>query len=245
MNTNWICPHCGTHATLGSADTKSATQDVLVETATKDEGITVSWNAKKCPNLECGKFTLEVGAWFYAVETWPNGTKRVGNKRLGPVGAGYFRMLPRVGKPLSAYSPRAVREDYEEACSIKDLSSKAAATLCRRALQGMVRDFWGVAERTLHAELKKIEPRCDVDLFGALMGIKSIGNIGAHPELDINVIVDVEEGEVDALIEVLQILDQEWYAARAARAARLSSVHALGAAKAASAAASPVPPPAP
>ena len=91
-----------------------------------------------------------------------------------PVGLGTVRFLPRVGKPLSEFVPQSVKEDYEEACTIKDLSPKAAATLCRRALQGMVRDFWQVSAKTLHGELKLIEEKCDPDLFKALRLLKRL-----------------------------------------------------------------------
>ncbi len=91
-----------------------------------------------------------------------------------------------------------------------------------------------------------IKSLCDSELFEAMMGLKSIGNIGAHPEKDINLIIDVEEGEAAALIELLHILDKEWYVAKAARLARLAAVKALGAAKIAAktpiAVASPAPP---
>jgi hypothetical protein len=117
-------------------------------------------------------------------------------------------------------------------CLIKDFP-KAAATLCRRALQGMVRDRWGVSKGRLADELKAIQSRCDDELFAAMMGLKAVGNIGAHPERDISVIVDVEEGEVDSLLGLIRILDKEWYVARAARAAGLAAVVALGVAKAA------------
>ena len=47
------------------------------------------------------------------------------------------------GKPslLKDYILEAILEDYKEACLIKDKSPKAAATLARRCLQGMIRIF--------------------------------------------------------------------------------------------------------
>lgn len=227
---SWTCPHCGVVANLQRSDMVKGESSIVIANAPLTDGIVVGWTALRCPGKNCGKFVLDVSALFGKMERFPNGSRtgEVTSAADRPVGIGYFRFEPRVGAPLSVHVPGVVKEDYEEACTIKDLSPKAAATLCRRALQGMVRDFWGVRERTLHDELKTIEPNCDPDLFNALMGIKSIGNIGAHPEKDINLIVDVEEGEVEALVQVLKILDDEWYVARAARSARLSAVHALG-----------------
>lgn len=250
---NWTCPHCGGHSTIQEPNYRASNIDVILPTAKDDEGIEVWVRTTKCPSPICGKFTFDVSAKFGNIGPDSNGYQRrivTPPSNAVPVGLGHVRFLPRVGKPLSPFVPGAVKEDYEEACTIRDLSPKAAATLCRRALQGMVRDFWQVNGKTLHAELQLIEPKCDPDLFKALMGVKSIGNIGAHPEMDINIIVDVEPGEVDALINVLQILDADWYVARAAKAKRLAEIHGIAAAKAAqkiapTAAALPAPPSAP
>jgi hypothetical protein len=244
------CPHCAHAVTLGDQDASTQLFRVKLGTATDDEYIGLKCWAARCPNPDCQKFTLEVGAGFGGTRSSPNGWVFTGRfDRLQPerpVGAGYFRFAPRVAVPLSEHVPAAVKSDYEEACSIKDLSPKAAATLCRRALQGMIRDFHGVTKATLHEELNAIKGSCDGQLFSALMGIKSVGNIGAHPEKDVNLIIDVEPGEVDALVEALQLLDEEWYVARAQRNAKLAKVHALSAAKAAakvpSGAVSPAPP---
>lgn len=66
------------------------------------------------------------------------------------------RLLPKfASKPQPEYIPYALREDYDEACSICDLSPKAAATLVQRCLQGMIRDFCKINDkRTLNDEIK-------------------------------------------------------------------------------------------
>lgn len=232
---SWECPHCGTTATLQNVDVKRGTSTAVIHTAKENEGISLSWFAVKCPSKTCGRFVLDIGAHFGNIGKFPNGerSERVEADPKRPVGIGDFRFEPRVGTPLSAHAPKAVAEDYSEACLIKDLSPKAAATLCRRALQGMIRDFWGVNKRTLADELEAIESQCDEALFKAMTGLRSIGNIGAHPERNIDLIIDVEEGEVESLLGLLHILDREWYVARAARAERLAAVVAMGASKAA------------
>ena len=47
-------------------------------------------------------------------------------------------------KPQPEFIPEAIRQDYREACRIRDLSPKASATLARRCLQGMIRDFCAI-----------------------------------------------------------------------------------------------------
>lgn len=86
--------------------------------------------------------------------------------------------------------------------------------------------------RTLHSELVAVEDKCDPDLYAAMMAVKSIGNIGAHPEQDISLIVEVEPGEPKTLLDLIHLLDREWYVARAERASRIAKVQALGASKA-------------
>jgi hypothetical protein len=210
----------------------------MIETASDAEGIAIKWSAVKCPSKTCGKFTMDITTCFGSAERRHDnsgGTYRTGKVKPDfkrPFGIGQIRIEPRVSQPLSVHVPEVVKQDYEEACLIVDLSPKASATLCRRALQGMIRDFWGVVKANLHDELAAIRTLCDPELFDAMMGLKSVGNIGAHPEKDINLLIDVEEGEAAALIELLRILDKEWYVARSTRAARLAAVKALGEAKA-------------
>jgi hypothetical protein len=248
---SWVCPHCGTTATLRSNDQSFGTASAMIESARDSDGIAIRWLAVRCPSKTCGKFVLDIQTCFGSAEKI-HGSVRTGkvtpdSERL--LGIGNVRIEPRVGLPLSKHVPQVVLQDYEEACLIKDLSPKASATLCRRALQGMIRDFWKVTKPKLHDELAAIKTECDPDLFDAMMSLKSIGNIGAHPEKDISLIVDIDGGEPDALLELLRILDKEWYVARFDRQARLAAVKQLGAtkaaAKAANGAAAPAPPSAP
>lgn len=233
MAYNWICPNCGTHTTLQVSNFKHANTDIVVSTATKTEAVRLTHTVIKCPNTKCARFTIDVDAGFFPFQEVSHYGKAIpdGSKAIRPIGPGSFRFEPRVGRPLSSLVPVSCKGDYEEACLIKDLSPKAAATLCRRALQGMIRDFWKISKSTLAAELKAIEGQCDPALYMALMSLKAIGNIGAHPERDIDLIVDVDSGEVEELLELLKMLDLEWYVARHARAQRLASIAAIGASK--------------
>ncbi len=48
-----------------------------------------------------------------------------------------------------------------------------------------------------------------------MMAVKSVGNIGAHLEQDVNLIVDVDPGEAETLLQLIHLLDIEWYVAKA------------------------------
>lgn len=58
---------------------------------------------------------------------------------------------------LPEYVPSVLRNDYEEAYSIVHLSPKASATLSRRCLQGMIRDFFDISKSSLHDEINAIK----------------------------------------------------------------------------------------
>lgn len=183
----------------------------------------------RCPNPACGAHYLSVKFSHGAMTSGPSDYPvRATRGEL----ISEQTILPSVPIPLSAHVLASIRQDYEEAHRIRELSPKASATLSRRALQGMIRHFWGVTKERLADELKAIKDQCGDDVYAAMMAVKSVGNIGAHPERDISLIVDVEPGEAVQLIELLQLLDAEWYVAKADRDARLAKMHALGQAKA-------------
>jgi hypothetical protein len=238
MAFNWLCPHCAQSVTMTDSDTQSSYKIVEIKTASKKEVVKIEWLAYKCPNPLCFMITLDLIAGFGEWATpRPGGEVRLvadlteeGTPKR-PVGIGRFRFAPRVARPLSKHVSLGIRADYEEACLIKDISPKASATLCRRALQGMIRDFWKVSKGRLAEELTTIKTNCDPELYDAMMSLKAIGNIGAHPERDTNLMIEVDEGEVESLLGLLQILDKEWYVARADRVERLNIVKSIGASK--------------
>ena len=51
-----------------------------------------------------------------------------------------------------------------------------------------------------------------------------MGNIGAHMEEDINLIVDVDPNEAELLIGLIETLIRDWYVSREERKARLLQI---------------------
>ena len=91
-------------------------------------------------------------------------------------------------KVFPDYVPAAIRADYLEACLVRDLSPKASATLSRRCLQGMIRDFWGIKKARLIDEIEALKDKTDELTWEAIDSVRSIGNIGAHMQKDIDLI---------------------------------------------------------
>ena len=98
--------------------------------------------------------------------------------------------------------------------AILHLSPKASATLSRRCLQGMIRDFFQISKSNLFEEINAIKDKIPADQWAVLDGVRRIGNIGAHMEKDINLIVDIEPDEAQKLIKLIELLLQQWYIER-------------------------------
>lgn len=112
------------------------------------------------------------------------------------------------------YVPEAIRTDFEEAHRILSLSPKASATLARRCLQGMIRDFWGISKYTLSDEITALKGNVTEAQWKAIDGLRKVGNIGAHMEQDVNLIIDVEPEEAAKLLKLIELLIEKWYVAR-------------------------------
>lgn len=136
-----------------------------------------------------------------------------------------------MAKQYPEYIPRQIREDYEEACAVLHLSPKSSATLARRCLQGMIRDFWGIADRNLHNEITALKDKVQPDLWQALDNLRQLGNIGAHMERDTNLIVDIDPGEAEKLIKLIELLMEEWYINREKRNKLFSDIFQINADK--------------
>jgi hypothetical protein len=201
---------------------------------TDDGDVGISCSAVRCLNETCNEATLVVQ---YAKASYrSNYGDWVENESLQA-----WRLRPESASIVQPeYIPSPLREDYYESCLIRDKSPKAAATLARRCLQGMIRDFCGISKSRLIDEIKELEKRIEdgkapkgvePETLEAIDAVRNIGNIGAHMERDIDLIVDVDPGEAQALIELIEMLFQEWYVARRKREQRLANVKLIAAEK--------------
>lgn len=91
----------------------------------------------------------------------------------------------------------------------------------------MIRNFWDIKKARLVDEVNELKDKVDGLVWQAIDGLRRVGNIGAHMEVDINVIVDVDEGEAGKLIGLIELLMKEWYIARHEREQRVKEVIAL------------------
>lgn len=213
---SWVCPHCNVAAILNDENFISANFNLN----SRAGFLSYELKGVACPNPDCFKpivtmRTDELANLFGQLTTINNTRK-------------YTRIIPAQDKERAksypSYIPVAIICDYSEACAIVDLSPKSSATLARRALQGMIRDFWGVSEENLSRAIKAIEDKVSSDIWEAIDGIRQVGNIGAHMEKDINLIIDVSPEEADLLIEMIEMLLDDWYVARYNRQQKLQRI---------------------
>ena len=116
-------------------------------------------------------------------------------------------------KKYPSYIPEPILKDYFEAYSILHLSPKASATLSRRCLQGMIRNYWSISKSRLVDEVNELESRVPVMQWKAIDSLRKIGNIGAHMEKDVNLIIDIDVNEAKTLISLIELLMEQWYIA--------------------------------
>jgi hypothetical protein len=222
---NWRCPHCERAVTISDGRITTNTHTLDIENADGRRSLTTIFIV--CPNQECRRFTLTAGLFksFYSSQTY--------DEKLSDKIAEWNLVPSTKARTFPSYIPQAVLDDYREACLIKDLSPKASATLSRRCLQGILRDFWKVKPGLLFKEIEEIKPKVDPLAWEAIDAVRKIGNIGAHMEKDINVIVDVDPNEAGLLVQLVETLLSDWYVAREEQKKRMGAIVAAASAKAA------------
>lgn len=198
MSNNFTCPFCNRIMPLINAT--FCTQDVSFKIPhqmgySSDQTYNLKIRMYRCPN--CMKITSFAD---YVGEEMPERT---------------IPIFPiSMAKQFPDYVPLSIRNDYEEACAIVNLSPKASATLSRRCLQGMIRDFWNISKKRLVDEIDFLKDKVSATQWRVLNSLRHIGNIGAHPEADTSLIIDIEPENAQKLIAVIELLIKQWYIER-------------------------------
>ena len=221
MPQRWTCPFCNRPTTLNDQDATSGSRHLF--DGTKFGMVGITWGSARCPNPECREVSLHVS---FTEREYDIGrsvpTKEIASWGLRPESS---------AKPLPDYIPSPIQEDYYEACLIVEKSPKASATLSRRCLQGMIRDYWKIKGTSLFAEINALENHVDPNTWKSIDAVRQVGNIGAHMEANINHIIPVEPEEAQLLIGMIEQLIDDWYVQRFEREQRTRRVTELARAK--------------
>jgi hypothetical protein len=131
--------------------------------------------------------------------------------------------------PVPEEVPDDLRSDYVEAAIVQHLSPKASAALSRRCLQNTIRQRTGISKPTLDKEIDEVmaSSLLPSELAGQLDAVRQIGNFAAHPMKSkvTGDILDVEPGEAEWNLDVLDGLFYYWYVQPAKAAARKAALN--------------------
>lgn len=158
-----------------------------------------------CPNPKCKKMIIELAS----------GEPKQSPNR-GIVGIRNIKSRITVN-PLTSSRPPVPTEvdekfaiDYKESCLILTFSPKASAALSRRCLQNMLREKANIIKGDLSHEIQQVidSNSLPLHLTESIDAIRNIGNFAAHPQKSLSTgeIVDVEFGEAEWLLDVLESL---------------------------------------
>lgn len=221
---SWKCPFCNHDSVITE---ESYHFDYTILQKKNSEGTQwLSIYFIVCPNKDCKKYSLSIK--LFKAEFDEKRREFIPKTLIKE-----WNLIPQSeAKPFPKYVPKAILSDYNEASLIRDLSPKASATLSRRCLQTMIRDFWDISGLpNLKQEMDAIKEKVDSITWNAIDNVREIGNIGAHMERDINLIIDVESGEAKLLIQLIEYLIKEWYVSRYEREENLKKIIKIGSQK--------------
>lgn len=190
------CGHC-------SADYHPETKTLIVG---KDRDAFWQIDFETCPR--CERFNMRLVRGFSLPDV-PNVMFQAhGHSVVYPKG-GILR------QPAPADVPRGLAEDYNEACLVLADSPKASAALSRRCLQIILREHAKVKPQDLSKEIDEVLASKQLPTYIAqdIDAIRQVGNFAAHPIKSTNSleIIDVEPGEAEWLLDVLDQLFDHFF----------------------------------
>lgn len=130
--------------------------------------------------------------------------------------------------PVRQEVPSDFSSDYAEACLVLVDSPKASAALSRRCLQNILREKAKVKRGNLSEEIDQVMQSLPSHLAEAIDAVRNIGNFATHPTKSTHTgeIVDVEPGEAEWLLDVLEGLFDFYFVQPATLAKKREALNA-------------------
>lgn len=167
-----------------------------------------------CPNTDCKKAIIDIQCYKLDVNRNKIATKI--NIRAYPLTNGR--------PPVPSEVSEKIAQDYTESCLVLSLSPKASAALSRRCLQNLLREKARVTKKDLAKEIQEVIDSGNLPsyLSESIDAIRNIGNYAAHPlkSTASGEILDVEPGEAEWALDVLEQLFDFYYVQPAKLAAK-------------------------
>ncbi len=224
------CPHCNTSIPGDSFGTVNV------------------WNTAEVQSRQ-GKFLDHAAQWSASVQRCPEChdqiifLKRAYTPHVENPGTGGAKVIPHAQPTLefmayprssSRIIPQEVtgpyREDFSEACKVLADSPKASAALSRRCLQAILKDKAGAKKKDLNDQIDEVVASKQLPSYieDDLHAVRNIGNFAAHTmkSTATGMILDVEPGEAEWNLDVLESLFDFYFVAPAADAKRKATLNA-------------------
>jgi hypothetical protein len=207
------CPHCNIAIHSGLQDLSAIAQGrlPLPGGGAKLEG---NWHIQhqQCP--ECGETIIFMD--------------RNSPYEGGKV-ARFMAYPQKYTRPVPPEVPDPYRQDYIEACKVLDDSAKASAALSRRNLQAVLRDKAGTKNKDLYDQIEEVinSGKVPSHVVEELHAVRNIGNFAAHTikSTTTGAIVDVEPGEAEWNLDVLDSLFDFYFVQPAVSARRKAELN--------------------
>ena len=136
--------------------------------------------------------------------------------------------IDRGRRSLPKGVPEQIVDEYRQACAILEVSPRASAAMSRRCLQSLLAAVGAKAGR-LDKAIDEIIGGGELPTILAkeLDAVREIGNFGAHPMKSeaTGVLLDVNPGEAEWNLEVLEHLFGFYYVDRPAQAERRAALN--------------------
>ncbi|HTM98545.1 MAG TPA: DUF4145 domain-containing protein [Pedobacter sp.] len=160
-----------------------------------------------CPNEKCHKIIINLINSSGYTSSYGSNKPSEPEKVINLIN---IRPLTSTRPPVSLEVEEKFAADYNEASLILTFSPKASAALSRRCLQILLREKAGVKEGDLAKEIQQVidSNKLPSHLSESIDAVRNIGNFASHPikSTSTGEIVDVEIGEAEWLLDVLESL---------------------------------------
>lgn len=212
------CPHCNTGIYQGFAESAPVNSPTVMSLAGQPIGPPLAWKLyhQRCPECHDSIILLERVTMSSGWPAW---------KGLS------FMAYPRSrSRPIAKEVPDPYRRDFSEASTVLADSPKASAALSRRCLQAILKDQLGAKKKDLYDQIEEVIATGNLPpyIVEGLHDVRNIGNFAAHPmkSSTTGAIVDVEPGEAEWNLEVVEMLFDFCFVQPALAAERKAALNA-------------------
>ncbi len=222
------CPHCNTSIYEGFTDSVFWNAPMVNSRESTLLATPMQWTAshQRCP--QCHEAIIFLKRIYPPYSTTGLGGASVGHASPHPPHS--FMAFPTsTTRPIPPEVVDPYRQDFAEACRVLADSPKASAALSRRVLQAILRDKAGTKAKDLYDQIEEVTASGHVPthISEALHAVRNIGNFAAHPlkSTTTGAIVDVEPGEAEWNLDVIDMLFDFYFVQPAVAAKRKAELN--------------------